>query len=113
MDLELKVHLKSGVILDCTQAVTKIVWSGDIKSASRTLEFDVLQAVADKEIESIGVSEGDTVSFFVSGKEIFRGILIDVDADSSNNEKKYTSKDIGYLLKIKWRLILIMLRPKK
>ena len=101
MDLELKVHLKSGTILDCTQAVTKIVWSGDIKSASRTLEFDVLQAVADKEIESIGVSEGDTVSFFVSGKEIFRGILIDVDADSSNNEKKYTSKDIGYLLKNK------------
>ena len=99
--LELKVHLKSGTVVDCTEAVTKIVWSGDIKSASRTLEFDIIQAVYDKEIESVGITEGDTVSFFVNGKELFRGILIDVDKDSSSNEVKYTSKDIGFLLKNK------------
>lgn len=101
MKLELKIHLKSGTIIDCTEAVTKITWSGDIKSPSRTLDFDVLQAVYDKEIESLGITEGDTVSFFEEGKELFRGILIDVDKDSSDNEVKLTAKDIGFLLKNK------------
>lgn len=101
MKLELKIHLKSGTIVDCTEAVTKITWSGDIKSPSRTLEFEIVQAIADKEIESLGASEGDTVSFFVNAKEIFRGILIDVDRESTSNEIKYTSKDIGFLLKNK------------
>lgn len=100
-DLELKVHLKSGTIVDCTEAVTKITWSGDIKSPSRTLDFDILQAVYDREIESLGITEGDTVSFFEKGKELFRGILIDVDKDSSDNEVKLTAKDIGFFLKNK------------
>lgn len=100
-DLELKVHLKSGTIVDCTEAVTKITWSGDIKSPSRTLDFDILQSVYDREIESLGITEGDTVSFFEKGKELFRGILIDVDKDSSDNEVKLTAKDIGFFLKNK------------
>lgn len=96
--LTLKIHLKEGTIIDVTEAVTSITWSGDIKSPSRTLAFNVVQAINDKEIEAIGVTEGDTVSFFENDIEIFRGILIDVDKKSDSNEVIYTAKDIGFLL---------------
>lgn len=96
--LTLKIHLKDGTILDVTEAVTSITWSGDIKSPSRTLAFNIVQAVNDEEVETIGVREGDTVSFIEDTEEIFRGILIDVDKKSNSNEVIYTSKDIGFLL---------------
>ena len=96
--LNLEIHTKKEEIINVMSGVTIISWYGDIKSPSRTLEFELLQSSNDAEIETLGISEGDTVSFFINEEERFRGILIDIERKSNSNTIRITSKDIGFLL---------------
>lgn len=97
-DIELIVHIRNGKYYKLRDVVSQITWSGDIKSPSRTLEFDFIQAVNDIKVRSIGLVAGSTVCFYVGGKEIFRGAVIDISKSSSDNSVRVIANDIGFLL---------------
>lgn len=97
-DIELIVHIRGGKFYKLSSVLSSVVWSGDIKSPSRTLEFSFLQAVNDAKVQQLGIVEGSTCCFYVGGKEIFRGTIIDIDKSNSNNEISMTAHDIGFLL---------------
>ena len=78
-DIELIVHIRGGKFYKLSSVLSSVVWSGDIKSPSRTLEFSFLQAVNDAKVQQLGIVEGSTCCFYVGGKEIFRGTIIDID----------------------------------
>lgn len=96
--IELIVHIRDGKFYKLSSVLSSVVWSGDIKSPSRTLEFSFLQAVNDTKVQQLGIVEGSTCCFYVGGKEIFRGSIIDIDKSNSNNEISMTAHDIGFLL---------------
>lgn len=97
-DVEIIIHIREGKYYKVGQAVTNIEWSGDIKSPSRSLSFDIIQPVNDNKATNIGVVAGSTVCFYVKGKEIFRGNVIDVEKDSGSNTTKIIANDLGFLL---------------
>ena len=85
-DIELIVHIKNGKFYKLGKALTTVTWSGDIKSPSRTLEFNLIQTVTDSKLEQLGIVEGSTCCFYVGGKEIYRGTVIDIDKSNTNND---------------------------
>lgn len=97
-DIILRVHIKNGKIYDFTNIVTNIVWSGDYRSPSRTLEVSYLRPVNDSNIPQKDVLINSTCCFYVDSVEIFRGNCVDIDKDSSSNITTMTFKDIGYIL---------------
>lgn len=97
-DIELIVHIKNGKFYKLGKALTTVTWSGDIKSPSRTLEFSLIQPVTDSKLEQLGIVEGSTCCFYVGGKEIYRGTIIDIDKSNTNNEITMIAHDIGFLL---------------
>ena len=98
-DIDLIVHIRGGgSFYRLTDIVTNVSWSGSIKSPYRELNFEFIQAVNDEKVKSIGLSANSTCCFYVGGKEIFRGNIIEVEKVSSNNGIRVTAYDIGYVL---------------
>lgn len=97
-DIELIVHIRQGKFYKLSSVLSSVTWSGDIKSPSRCLEFSFIQAVNDTKIQQIGIVEGSTCCFYVGGKEIFRGTIIDIDKSNTDNRLSMTAFDIGFLL---------------
>lgn len=98
-DIDLIVHIRGGgSFYRLTDIVTNVSWSGSIKSPYRELNFEFIQAVNDEKVKSIGLSANSTCCFYVGGKEIFRGNIIEVEKASSNNGIRVTAYDIGYVL---------------
>ena len=97
-DIELIAHVYGGKYYKLANVVTSISWSGDIKSPSRMLEFEFVQSVTDKKIKNIGINSNTTMCFFVGGKEIFRGTVVDIDKTNTNNSIRVTAFDIGHYL---------------
>lgn len=97
-DIELIAHVYGGKYYKLANVVTSISWSGDIKSPSRMLEFEFVQSVTDKKIKNIGINSNTTMCFFVGGKEVFRGTVVDIDKTNTNNSIRVTAFDIGHYL---------------
>ena len=97
-DIELIVHIKNGKFYKLGKALTTVSWSGDIKSPTRTLEFTLIQSVTDTKVQQLGIVEGSTCCFYVGGKEIYRGTIIDIEKSNSDNGITMTAHDIGFLL---------------
>lgn len=94
---EIKILIKdrSNKITDITSVTTKIVWSGDYKQASRTLEFDILGTNMDTNLRSVRIHEGFSVQFYEEGKELFRGWVYSQSRNSNSNTITYTAFDYG------------------
>lgn len=60
---------------------TSVRWSGDIQQVSRKLEFDVLNSnpLTQDESSLIPFECGKEVRFYIDEKEVFRGIIFDVN----------------------------------
>lgn len=100
-ELELIVHNhgpNGGKFYKLMNISSSIIWSGDIKSPSRTLEVNLIQAVNDEKIQSLGIKINSTLCFYVDKKELFRGQIVDIDKASNSNSIKLTAKDIGFFL---------------
>lgn len=98
-DIEIIAHIRGkNEFYKLSPALSHITWSGDIKSPSRTLEFEFLKGVADERVREIGLVVGSTVCMYEDDKELFRGTVTDISRDTNNNELKVTAHDIGYIL---------------
>lgn len=97
-DIILRVHIRGGKIYDFTELVNTVTWSGDYRSPSRTLEVTYTQSNVDNSIPKKDVLINSTCCFYVEGKEIFRGNLIEYSKASNSNQVTLTFKDIGHYL---------------
>lgn len=76
-------------IIDVTQLVETVTWSGDYTQAARQLEFSTVSLPYDKNIPKVDIALGSMVKFYENNKEIFRGYVF-------SREKKYNSTTISY-----------------
>lgn len=96
--VKLIVHIRDGAFWDVSNMIPSVKISGSTSSVARTLETEVFQTINDKQIKQLGIVEGSTLCFYVDGKEIYRGNIVDVSKASNSNTTKITAKDIGYTL---------------
>lgn len=96
--VEIIIHTKEDKYYKLSNVLTKVNWSGTIKSPSRSLMFSYLQGVNDKKIEDVRFGAGCTCCFYVDDVELYRGTIVDVSRNSSNNEVICISYDMGHLL---------------
>ena len=108
--LKFDIFKKDGNYINPAGIIQDVTWSGDIKSPARTLDFTLVHPVFDEQgIRKCGIDMGDTIKMFINYndagfKEEFRGIIIDVDKDSGNNNLKCTAKDYGMFLSDKYAM---------
>ena len=65
----IKENNKEIQVIDITQLIGSVTWSGDIQEASRSLEFDMIVSPYDKNIPKVDVKCGDVVKFYENNKE--------------------------------------------
>ena len=68
---------------DISQLADKITWSGDTKQVARQLAFAVPRMEGDKQLPKVSIAEGDPVTLTVDGKELYYGIIMDVERNVS------------------------------
>lgn len=84
---------------DITNYISTMSWGGSINEVSRKLTLSVINPVQDKNITPVVVSLGQIVYLYDGdNKELFRGYVIDREANSQNGTVSYTCYDMLYYL---------------
>lgn len=82
---------------DISELVEKITWSGDTKQISRKINFTIVKNSRDSTIPKVEISEGDEVLMQDDrGKNIFGGIIFDIDKSASSNTVSYLAYDLMF-----------------
>lgn len=98
----MKIILYSGTTsYEVTQIVDTVTWSGEYTQVARKLEFGVIVNPNDPNIPKIPIKVGMKVKLLqADNKEIFMGVIFDVNRRSSENIFKILAYDLSiYLLK--------------
>lgn len=91
------ILIKDKVQYDISQLVNQVKWSGKKGSAPRTLQFTLMND--DKQSKSgIDIEKGHTCIFKYDGCEVFRGIILRQDENSSGKKGAYKAYDLGVYL---------------
>ena len=69
---------------DISTLADKITWSGDTKQVARQLTFSLPRMESDKLLPKVSISEGDPVTLQVDGKQLYYGIIMDVESNVSS-----------------------------
>lgn len=91
------ILIKNKVQYDISQLVNQVKWSGKKGSAPRTLQFTLLN---DNNLTKSGINieDGHTCIFKYDGSEVFRGIILRQDENSSGKKATYKAYDLGIYL---------------
>ena len=82
---------------DLGQLIERAVWSGDAKQVARKLEFTLAKNTKDPNFPNVTLSEGDEVILQDdAGKNLFGGILIDIDKNAGSNTVSYLAYDLMF-----------------
>lgn len=79
---------------DISTLADKITWSGDTKQVARQLTFSLPRMESDKLLPKVSISEGDPVTLQVDGKQLYYGIIMDVESNVSSHTVSYTALDL-------------------
>lgn len=79
---------------DISKLADKITWSGDTKQVARELSFAVPRMESDKQLPKAAINEGDPVTLQVDGKELFYGVVMDIERNVSSYTVSYTAFDL-------------------
>lgn len=79
---------------DISKLVDKITWSGDTKQVARELSFAIPRMESDKQLPKAAINEGDPVTLQVDGKELFYGVVMDIERNVSSYTVSYTAFDL-------------------
>ena len=94
--MSIKVELiKIDEILDITQLIGKVIWSGDYKSASRNIEFDIACSPYDKNIPKIDIPIMSKIKLSQNDKTLFVGYVWSRERGYNNNNISYRCYDKG------------------
>lgn len=85
-------------VIDITQLIGNVTWSGDIQEASRSLEFDMIVSPYDKNIPKVDVKCGDVVKFYEDNKELFRGYVLFRSRSYNSTKMSFECLDRGFYL---------------
>lgn len=83
---------------DITQIVTKVVWSGDINSCSRKLEFSTISSATDKHIPNFDIPLSSHITLYEDDNELFRGFVFEREKDSNSTTTSYLCFDYAQKL---------------
>ena len=83
---------------DITQIVTKVVWSGDINSCSRKLEFLTISSATDKHIPNFDIPLSSHITLYEDDNELFRGFVFEREKDSNSTTTSYLCFDYAQKL---------------
>lgn len=93
--LKLICKKANGDILDISNLLSGVVWSGDYKSCARKLEFDLISSNSDKNIPNIDIPLSSLVIFYENNVELFRGYIWEREKSSNSNKTSYIAFDNG------------------
>lgn len=87
-------------IIDITNLVEVVTWSGDYTQAARQIEFDILSSPYDKNIPKVDIPVGSMVKFYENNQELFRGYIFTREKEFNSNKIVYSAFDVAiYMLK--------------
>lgn len=92
------IHFKNNSKLDISKFVTSVTVSGDYRSASRSLDFGLVNSGLDPNIEKISLDLGDNVQLTESNTTIFHGIVWDRSKQTDSKEISCLARDFGIYL---------------
>jgi len=93
----MKINLikDTGVIYDISGACARIIWKGSASEASRSVDFDYINAPYDKTVNLPGISTGDYISLEDTKEgEIFFGQIFGVEKSSQTGTITFTAYDM-------------------
>lgn len=96
--IKIVCRLADGTRHDISKLLTKVVWSGDIKSCSRKLEFSTIASSSDNKIKSFNIPLSAFIIFYENDKELFRGFIYKRDLNSSSSTIEYLAYEYAQKL---------------
>ena len=91
----IKLIKDTGTIYDISNACTRIIWKGSASEASRSVDFDYINAPYDNTVNLPGISTGDYISLEDSKEgEIFFGQIFGVEKSSQTGTITFTAYDM-------------------
>ena len=93
----MKIYIDAGEIVEVTDLVTQMTWSGNMTQAARRLEFSYVQSATDANIRKVRLDCGYTISLKDGGNEIFRGNVYAFESDREKSLVKVTAFDNIYV----------------
>ena len=91
----IKLIKDTGTIYDISSACARIIWKGSASEASRSVDFDYINAPYDKTVNLPSIATGDYISL-EDGKEgeIFFGQIFGVEKSSQTGTITFTAYDM-------------------
>ncbi|WP_276949776.1 XkdQ/YqbQ family protein [Acetatifactor muris] len=84
---------------DLSELVETITWSGDTRQVARTLKFSIAKNKRDKSFPAVVINGGDEVILQDdAGKDIFGGIVFDIDKSASSKTESYLAYDLMFYI---------------
>lgn len=84
---------------DISELIENITWSGDTKQVARSIKFTIAKNKKDKDFPNAVINEGDEIIMQDdSGKNIFGGIVFDIDKSASSKMVSYFAYDLMFYI---------------
>lgn len=91
----IKLIKDTGAIYDISNACTRMIWKGSASEASRSVDFDYINAPYDKTVNLPAIATGDYISLEDSKEgEIFFGQIFGVEKSSQTGTITFTAYDM-------------------
>lgn len=91
----IKIIKDTGTIYDISNACVRIIWKGSASEASRSVDFDYINAPYDKTVNLPSIATGDYISLEDSKEgEIFFGQIFGVEKSSQTGTITFTAYDM-------------------
>lgn len=93
--MTIKLIKDTGVIYDISGACARIIWKGSASEASRSVDFDYINAPYDKTVNLPNVATGDYISLEDTKEgEIFFGQIFGIEKSSQTGTITFTAYDM-------------------
>ena len=93
--MKIKLIKDTGVIYDISGACARIIWKGSASEASRSVDFDYINAPYDKTVNLPSIATGDYISLEDTKEgEIFFGQIFGVEKSSQTGTITFTAYDM-------------------
>ncbi len=84
---------------DISELIEQIKWCGDTKQVARTIQFTIAKNKKDKDFPTIVIDEGaEIIMQDDGGKDIFGGIIFDIDKGASSKVETYLAYDLMFYI---------------